>query len=136
MHINKKTNISPPSRHFPCQIIIHILGIFPRLSTVKQAASCSFCLRGSGNRRNQAAFRWQGGDGTRGLVHLLRRTLPEVVGIPYVCLTRGSEAQRGGEDVVSADICTPAVHRVKTHTQKSVGVRATRLGSRHGSTRL
>lgn len=78
----------------------------------------------------------RGRDGTRGLVHLLRRTLPEVVGIPYVCLTRGSEAQRGGEDVVSADICTPAVHRVKKKKKKGVGVRATRLGSRHGSTRL
>lgn len=54
---------------------------------------------------------WGGGDGKT--VHLLWRSLPEAVGKSYVCLTRGSEPQRGGEDVVSADICTPAVCRVK-----------------------
>lgn len=46
-------------------------------------------------------------------VHLLWRAVPEAAGNSYVSLMRGSEAQRGGEDVVSADICTPAVHRVK-----------------------
>lgn len=80
---------------------------------------------------------WHVGQGKT--VHLLRRTLPEVAAKSHARLTRGSEAQRGGEDVVSADICAPAVHRVKKgrkrKKRRGVEVRSTRLGSRHDSNR-